>query len=59
MSSDSKENLISPDPEAPSRGNVSTSTYDAIPETNEYVLTTIEKKFLLSAERGDCAGVRR
>lgn len=57
MSSESKENLISPDPEAPSSSNASSN--DAIPETSEYVLTSIEKKFLLSAERGDCAGVRR
>lgn len=59
MSSDSKENLISPDPEAPSRSDASSNSYDTIPDTSEYVLTSIEKKFLLSAERGDCAGVRR
>lgn len=28
-------------------------------ESDEYVLTQVEKRFLLSAERGDCATVRR
>lgn len=57
MKSKSKENLISLDPESPS-DNVVTQ-YDSIPDENDYILTPIEKKFLLCAERGDCAGVRR
>lgn len=55
MNSESQENLISSDPEAPSNSN----TYDSIPDSSDYVLTATEKKFLLCAERGDCAGVRR
>lgn len=55
MSSESQENLIQSDPEAASRSN----PYDSIPDEKDYALTATEKKFLLSAERGDCAGVRR
>lgn len=59
MSSQSKENLISPDPESASSSDETKNPYDSIPDSSDYVLTSIEKKFLLSAERGDCAGVRR
>lgn len=59
MSSESKENLILPDPEAPNAVNASNTAYDSIPDASDYVLTSVEKKFLLCAERGDCAGVRR
>lgn len=58
MSSDSQENLIS-DPETPNANRERKSSYDSIPEDTEYALSPIEKKFLLCAERGDCAGVRR
>ena len=58
--SESRENLVSSD----SSNSVNAEDgkdepYDSLNETGEYVLTQIEKKFLLSAERGDCAGVRR
>lgn len=59
MKSKSKENLISPDPEAASDNSVVPTPYDSIPDESDYILTPIEKKFLLLAERGDCAGVRR
>lgn len=32
--------------------------YDALNDNDTYTLTATEKKFLLLAERGDCAGVR-
>lgn len=59
MSSNSQENLISSDPETASAKNERKSSYDSIPDDKEYVLNAIEKQFLLNAERGDCAGVRR
>lgn len=59
MKSTSKENLITPDVEAAKDSNGVPSPYDSLPEENDYILTPIEKKFLLCAERGDCAGVRR
>lgn len=59
MNSESQENLISADPETPSASRDRKSSYDSIPEETEYALNAVEKKFLLSAERGDCAGVRR
>lgn len=59
MSSQSKESLISSDPEAASSTDEPNNAYDSIPDSTDYVLTSIEKKFLLCAERGDCAGVRR
>lgn len=58
MKSESKENLIQSDPEAPATPSTF-SQYDALNEESDYVLSAIEKKFLLTAERGDCAGVRR
>lgn len=59
MKSISQENLISSDPEAANDTNNTPTPYDSIPDENDYILTPIEKKFLLCAERGDCAGVRR
>lgn len=59
MNSESQENLISSDPETPTGNKEHKSSYDSLPDDNEYVLNAVEKKFLLSAERGDCATVRR
>lgn len=60
MKSTSEENLISTDVEAAKDGgNGVRSQYDSLPDENDLILTPIEKKFLLCAERGDCAGVRR
>lgn len=56
MKSTSKENLITPDVEA---AKDRASPYDSLPDENDFILTPVEKKFLLCAERGDCAGVRR
>lgn len=63
--SESKENLVP----SSSSGDLNESgqnaddtknkPYDSINESDEYILTPVEKKFLLTAERGDCAGVRR
>lgn len=60
--SESKENLVT---SSSSSGDLNDDSeggkepYDSINETDEYILTPVEKKFLLTAERGDCAGVRR
>lgn len=59
MKSTSKENLITTDVESAKNSNGVGSPYDSLPDENDYILTPIEKKFLLCAERGDCAGVRR
>ncbi|XP_031631635.1 transient receptor potential protein [Contarinia nasturtii] len=59
MSSQSQENLIQSDPEAATNSDAHANSYDSLPDEKDYVLTATEKKFLLSAERGDCAGVRR
>lgn len=59
MVSESRENLVGSEPDISSVSDDSRGTYDAINDTDEYILTQVEKKFLLSAERGDCAGVRR
>ena len=64
MRGDSKENLVNS--KSPSENDLS----DVVEETNyklenefdyvpENVLTATEKKFLLTAERGDCATVRK
>lgn len=58
MKSNSKETLISPDSEA-GTSDAPPNPYDSIADCIDYVLSPIEKNFLLSAERGDCAGVRR
>lgn len=64
--SESKENLIDTENEtststAPPNVNQrrQSQATDGITDPEEYILTQIEKKFLLTAERGDCAGVRR
>lgn len=59
MKSDSTENLVSADSEAGTSSDAAANAYDSIADNIDYVLTATEKKFLLSAERGDCAGVRR
>lgn len=56
--SESKENLV-PSSSKESLNESTKKPYDAIDDSDEYVLTPTEKKFLLTAERGDCAGVRR
>lgn len=58
MKSESKQNLVSNSSDNVSVGS-GKEKYDSINDTDEYVLTPVEKKFLLTAERGDCAGVRR
>lgn len=58
MKTDSTENLVSADSEA-GTSDAAANAYDSIADNIDYVLTATEKKFLLSAERGDCAGVRR
>lgn len=55
--SESKESLISSSSSDPESAN-NVDPYE-VSDTADYVLTSVEKKFLLSAERGDCAGVRR
>lgn len=59
MKSTSKEDLLKSDPEAASTSDDKTTAYDSLLEEVDYILTPVEKKFLLTAERGDCAGVRR
>lgn len=55
MKTESKERLVPSDPESPNPGE----DVEPIPDAVDYILSQVEKKFLLSAERGDCAGVRR
>lgn len=56
---ESRENLVA------SKNSLDVETTDALPSTNEFdnvtetVLTQTEKRFLLTAERGDCATVRQ
>lgn len=65
--SESKECLVPASPTNESAGSSPRPSltgsgkvpYDSLNEPPEYVLSPIEKKFLLTAERGDCAGVRR
>lgn len=59
MTTDSTENLVSADSEAGISSDAAANPYDSIADSIDYVLTATEKNFLLSAERGDCAGVRR
>lgn len=49
--SESRENLVDNEARRPSMQSLQPPT--------EYVLGQVEKHFLLSAERGDCATVRR
>lgn len=58
--SESKENLVPDSSMSADEENVPKSSHDGedMSEIQETVLTAIEKQFLLSAERGDCATVR-
>lgn len=58
VTSESKENLV-PSTSKESLNEGANKPYDAINDSDEYTLTPVEKKFLLTAERGDCAGLRR
>lgn len=58
VTSESKENLV-PATSKESLNDDGSKPYDALNDSDEYVLTPVEKKFLLTAERGDCAGLRR
>lgn len=69
MKSESKENLVNS--QSPSENNLNQMAIeegtakndddddDDLNAINDIVLTNVEKKFLLSAERGDCATVRK
>lgn len=59
MVSESRENLVGSEPDISTTSDDSKQPYDALNDAEDYILTQVEKKFLLSAERGDCAGVRR
>lgn len=59
MVSESRENLVGSDPDISSASDDPKEPYDSLNDGDDYVLSQVEKKFLLSAERGDCAGVRR
>lgn len=57
--SESKENLVPSTSKESLNDEAQSKPYDALDDLDEYVLTAVEKKFLLTAERGDCAGLRR
>lgn len=59
MVSESRENLVGSEPDISSASDDAREPYDALNDGDDYILSQVEKKFLLSAERGDCAGVRR
>lgn len=60
MKTESKENLVpSGEKSSPAKTSAFDEKYDALHDNDTPVLTPVEKKFLLLAERGDCAGVRR
>lgn len=59
VTSESKENLVPATSKESLNDNGTDKPYDALNDSDEYVLTPVEKKFLLTAERGDCAGLRR
>lgn len=59
MVSESRENLVGSEPDISSTDDSRRGSYDAINDADDYILSQVEKKFLLCAERGDCAGVRR
>lgn len=63
MRTESKENLVDAEVEsgrsAPAGASDKGDSPDAANVIEDYVLTQVEKKFLLCADRGDCAGVRR
>lgn len=57
ITSESKENLV---PTSSSEDDLKKSTVESEEiEPADYVLSPVEKTFLLTAERGDCAGIRR
>lgn len=60
VKTESKENLV-PGGGGGGAGEKMTEEekYDALNDNDTTVLTATEKQFLLLAERGDCAGVRR
>lgn len=59
LTSESKENLVPSASKESLNDDTTSKPYDALNDSDEYVLTPVEKKFLLTAERGDCAGLRR
>lgn len=59
VTSESKENLVPATSKESLNDDGTNKPYDALNDSDEYVLTAVEKKFLLTAERGDCAGLRR
>lgn len=59
QTSESKENLVPSTSKESLNEDAANKPYDALNDSDEYVLTPVEKKFLLTAERGDCAGLRR
>lgn len=59
VTSESKENLVPATSKESLNDDGTGKPYDALNDSDEYVLTPVEKKFLLTAERGDCAGLRR
>lgn len=59
MVTESRENLVGSEPDLTSLAGDAKEAHDALNDGEDYILTQVEKKFLLSAERGDCAGVRR
>ena len=50
--SESRQNLLNNEARAQSQLSL-------VPQAGDYVLTPVEKQFLLCAERGDCATVKR
>lgn len=59
MTSESRENLVGSEPDISAAANDAKQPYDSLNDNDDYILTQVEKRFLLTAERGDCAGVRR
>lgn len=59
MVSESRENLVGSEPDLSTASEDGRGSYDALDDAEDYILSQVEKKFLLCAERGDCAGVRR
>lgn len=61
LTSESKENLVSSSSSAEDLKNQDDGSTDPNGDryNDEYILSPIEKNFLLTAERGDCAGIRR
>lgn len=59
MVSESRENLVGSNADLSSSSDPIEDPYSTLDSPDDYVLTQVEKTFLLSAERGDCASVRR